>query len=116
MLTVLEEREGRTPDNPNFVLTRLGPIASGSCQVGSRSNLCQSRKAEVGEVSNMCAVDVITSVNRVGKQSLVQGKDLVDCCKACDCDRLKQEIVVLTENLQSCELADEVIQPSKTDD
>jgi len=29
LLTVLEEREGDDPDDPNYVLTRLGPIASG---------------------------------------------------------------------------------------
>ena len=28
LLTVLEEREGLNPDEPNYVLTRLGPIAS----------------------------------------------------------------------------------------
>ena len=116
LLTVLEEREGCTPDGPNFVLTRLGPIASGGCQVESRSHLCQSRKAEVGEISNVCAVDVIASVDRVGKQSLILSKDFVNCCEACDCDRLKKEFVDLKENLRSYELADEEIQPSKTDD
>ena len=60
------------------MLTRLGPIASGGRQVGSRSNLCQSRKVEVGKISNVCAVDAITSVDRVGKQSLAQS-NLVDC-------------------------------------
>ena len=116
LLTVLEEREGLTPDDPNFVLTRLGPIASGGRQVGSRSNLCQSRRAEVGEISDVCEVDVVTSVDQGKEQSLVRSKDLLDCCDACDCDRLKKEIVVLKENLRSHELADEVIQPSKTDD
>ena len=29
LLTVLEEREGLNPDEPNCVLTHLGPIASG---------------------------------------------------------------------------------------
>ena len=84
--------------------------------MGSRTKLCQSRKAKVGEISSVCAVDVITSVDRVGKQSLVQSKDFVNCCETCDCDRLKKKIVALKENLRSYELADEVIQPSKADD
>ena len=29
LLTVLEEREGKNPHEPNFVLTRLGPVTSG---------------------------------------------------------------------------------------
>ena len=30
LLTVLEEREGMDPEEPNFVLTRLGPVSSGT--------------------------------------------------------------------------------------
>ena len=29
LLTVLEEREDADPEEPNFILTRLGPVASG---------------------------------------------------------------------------------------
>ena len=42
LLTVLEEREGASPEEPNYVLTRLGPIASGgrvSASLGSLSTL-----------------------------------------------------------------------------
>ena len=34
LLTVLKEREGIRPEDPNYVLTRLGPIASGGCVDG----------------------------------------------------------------------------------
>ena len=34
LLTVLEDREGIRPEDPNYVLTRLGPIASGGCVDG----------------------------------------------------------------------------------
>ena len=39
LLAVLEEREGVDPEKPNYVLTRLGPIASGGRAGG---NLCSS--------------------------------------------------------------------------
>ena len=29
LLTLLKKREGSGPEEPNFVLTRLGPVASG---------------------------------------------------------------------------------------
>ena len=35
LLTVLEEREGVDPQEPNYVLTRLGPIASGGRASGT---------------------------------------------------------------------------------
>ena len=37
LLTVLEEREGVDPEEPSYVLTRLGPVASGG-RVRSESN------------------------------------------------------------------------------
>ena len=38
LLAVLEEREGSNSKEPNYVLTRLGPIASGGCvHAGSKS-------------------------------------------------------------------------------
>ena len=38
LLAVLEEREGSNSEEPNYVLTRLGPIASGGCvHAGSKS-------------------------------------------------------------------------------
>ena len=39
LLTVLEEREGVDSEEPNYVLTRLGPIASGGRASG---NICSS--------------------------------------------------------------------------
>ena len=45
-LTVLEEREGVNASEPNYILTRLGPIASGS-RVEVRSDSHQVLKARV---------------------------------------------------------------------
>ena len=47
LLTVLEEREGYDPDQPNCVFTRLGPIASGG-RLDVCFNLIQSRKVDIG--------------------------------------------------------------------
>ena len=39
LLVVLEEREGSNSEEPHYVLTRLGPIASGGCvHAGSKSH------------------------------------------------------------------------------
>ena len=38
LLTVSEERESKHPDHPNYVLTRLGPIASGG-RLGLRQSV-----------------------------------------------------------------------------
>ena len=43
LLTVLEEREGASPEEPNYVLTRLGPIASGGRVSASSSSLSTLR-------------------------------------------------------------------------
>ena len=43
LLIVLEERESIHPDDPNYVLTRLGPIASGGL-IGVGSKPCQTLK------------------------------------------------------------------------
>ena len=39
LLTVLEEREGADPEEPNFVLTRFRPVASGGRALSSNSAL-----------------------------------------------------------------------------
>ena len=46
LLTVLEERESLDPNEPNYVLTRLGPMASGG-RVHACSDLVQSRRTAV---------------------------------------------------------------------
>ena len=43
---VLEEREGLDANEPNYVLTRLGPVASGG-RMNVRSDQLQSRRVEV---------------------------------------------------------------------
>ena len=96
------------------MLTRLGPIASGGRQVESELNLCQNRRAEVGGDFDVGKLDSITGVECNGLKSSAEG-----CCDGCPCkccSKLKKEIVILKENLRNCELADEAIQPSKTDE
>ena len=87
LLTVLEERESINPDDPNYVLTRLGPIASGGL-IGVGSKPCQTLKVQT------------TS----------------ECCDECECDQLKQEISELKDSLRNYQMDDEVIQPSVNDD
>ena len=52
LLTVLEEREGAGPEEPNFVLTQLGPVASGGRVPSSNSAL--SRLKVVVEPLQSC--------------------------------------------------------------
>ena len=89
LLTVLEEREGADPEEPNYVLTRLGPIASGGMVDG---NSCSS-----GSLSAL----------RVKVESPVKVH--------CDCTKLKAEIKDLKQTVREYELLDEVIQPSQND-
>ena len=88
LLTVLKELEGVDPEEPNYVLTRLGPIASGGRASG---NLCSS-----GSLSAL----------RVNVNSSVEN----------DYNKLKEENVALKQSLREYELLDEVIQPSKNDE
>ena len=83
LLTVLEERESIHPDDPNYVLTRLGSIASGGL-IGVGSKPCQTSKVQT------------TS----------------ECGDQCECDQLKLEISELKDSLRNYEMDDEVIQPS----
>ena len=87
LLTVLEERAGAHPEEPNYVLTRLGPVASGG-----------TKPVELDSFSSF----------RVGVEALPSA--------ACDCNELKQKVVALKEALRECEMEDETIQPSKTDE
>ena len=87
LLAVFEERESVDPEEPNYVLTRQGPIASGGRASG---NLCSSGSL---------------SVLRVNVNSSVEN----------DYNKLKEENVALKQSLREYELLDEIIQPSKND-
>ena len=67
LLTVLEEREGLNPDEPNYVLTRLGPIASGG-YASSGSHPPQSLK--VSECVGVCNCQQLKLENLDLKESL----------------------------------------------
>ena len=87
LLTVLEEREGLNSNEPNYVLTRLGPMASGG-RMDISSNLINSRRAVV----NVCK------------------------CDARECENLRLENASLKESLRKIELKDEELLPSREDD
>ena len=83
----MEEREGLTPDEPNLVLTRLGPIASGG------------RVSSCGEYVSVRRTKVANNVEY-----------------SCDCSKLKLENSDLKQKLRDLELQDEVIQLSRNED
>ena len=86
LLTVLEEREGVNVSKPNYILTRLGPIASGG-RVGVRSNLHQVLKSRVN----------------------------LDCDTR-ECKQLRQEIIELKAALRQVELENEETQHSRSEE
>ena len=86
LITVLEEREGVNASEPNYVLNRLGSIASGG-RVGVRSDSHQVLKARVN----------------------------VDC-DTNECEQLRQEITELKAALRQVELENEETQPSKSEE
>ena len=86
LLTVLEEREGVNASESNYVLTRLGPIASGG-RVRVRSDSHQVLKARV-------SVD----------------------CDTSECEQHRQEITVLKAALRQVELENEETQPSRSEE
>ena len=87
LLTVLEEHKSNHHDDPNYVLTRLGPIASeGLIGVGSKP--FQTLKV----------------------------KTTSECCDECECYQLEQETSELKDSLRNYEMDDEVIQPSMNED
>ena len=88
LLTVLEEREGIRPEDPNYVLTHLGPIASGDCVDGRN---CSERKLHTLKVN-------------------------LECCNKNDCVKLRQEVSALPEQLRRYILEDEEIQVSTSDE
>ena len=81
----MEEREGARPEEPNYVLTKLGPIASGG-SLNIKPNLHHNFK-----------------INKVG--------EIHDC----SCEQLKQEVSFFKDCLRNYEIEDELIQPSKND-
>ena len=86
LLAVLEEREGADTEEPNYVLTRLGPVASGG-RVRSKSNSVSAFHVSVEPLrSQRC------------------------------CNELQQEIGSLKETIREYELQDRLIQPSRTDE
>ena len=84
---MLEERESLNFDEPNLMLTRLGPVASGG-RMDACSASVQNRRVEV-----------------------------VSChCDVHNWDELKLENATLKENLRQLELQEEELQPSKNDE
>ena len=88
LLTVFEKREGVDPEEPNYVLTRLGPVASGGRPGG---NFCSLRSL------SLLRVNVSSSVGN-------------------DYNKLKEENVALKQSSREYELFSKVIQPSKNDE
>ena len=86
-LNVLEEREGFNSNEPNYVLTRLGPMAS-----GGRMDICLNRINSRPAIVNMCK------------------------CDARECENLRLEDAGLKENLRKIELKDEELLPSREDE
>ena len=85
LLSVLEKRENKHPDHPDYLLTPLWPIVSGK-RLGARWSVCKNFKIQVdGD------------------------------CDGCECGQLKQEITGLKESLRNYEIEDEVKQPSIND-
>ena len=87
LLTVLEEREGAGPEEPNFVLTRLGPVASGG-RVPTDTNSYRTFKLAIQSMTDT----------------------------SCDCVKLKREIDELKAIVREYELQDESVQSSRTDE
>ena len=93
LLAVLEEREGADPEEPNYVLTRLGPIASG------------------GKINANTSSSNSLSTLRVN----IQSKAPVNAAP-CDCTKLKEENAALKKALSELELQDEMVQPSRNEE
>ena len=83
----MQERGSLTPDEPNLVLTRLGPIASGN------------RVSSCGEYVSACRTQVVNNVEY-----------------PCDCSKLEHENSYLKQKLRDLKLQDDVIQPSRNED
>ena len=89
LLTVLHESENVDPNKPNYVLTKLGPIASGG-RVSAATNANTSLKINLN--AHCGCIDE-------------------DCCV-----KLKREIVNLKQSLRESNLENEALQPSRNDE
>ena len=89
LLTVLHESENVDPNKPNYVLTKLGPIASGG-RVSAATNAYTSLKINLN--ANCGCIDE-------------------DCCV-----KLKREIANLKQSLRESNLENEALQPSRNDE
>ena len=88
LLAVIEEQESLNPDDPNYVLTRLGPIASGG------------------------RVEVESSLEPLSLKVQVN-----DNCHDCEkCEVYSREIAQLKEAVRIFEVEDEALQPSANDE
>ena len=88
LLTVLEERESIDPEELNYILTRLGPIASG------------------GRIGSMSKFSDPLSTFRINVDSPVSNP-------VCDSIKLREENSALKQLIRKYELMDETGQPSK---
>ena len=93
LLAVLEDREGADPEEPNYVLTRLGPITSG------------------GKINANTSSSNSLSTLRVN----IQSKAPVNAAP-CDCTKLKKENAVLKKALFELELQDEMVQSLRNEE
>ena len=87
LITVLKELEGSTSNEPNLVITQLGPIASGGRVQGSSKSVRALRV-------EMIATDP-------------------DCGL---CDKLQQKLLTVNNALREYKLLDEEVLPSKNDE
>ena len=84
LLIVLHECEGTEPEEPNYVLTRLGPVASGGrISATAHQNSLSSLRVQTTNPDN----------------------------SVCECSELKKEIVALKETERQYELDDEAVMP-----
>ena len=89
LLTVLDECEGTDPEEPNYVLTRLEPVASGG---------------------RILATAHQNSLSSLRVQTTNPGNSV------CECSELKKEIVALKETVRQYELDNEVVMSSVSDE
>ena len=82
----MKEKEGARSEEPNYILTRLGLIASGG-SLNVKSNLHHNFK-----------------INKVGE------------IHECSCEQLRQEVSFLKNCLRNYEVENKSIQPSKNDE
>ena len=87
LITVLKELEGSNSNEPNLVITRLGPIASGGGVQGSSKSV-RALRVETISTDPDCGL----------------------------CDKLQQELLTVNNALREYKLLDEEVLPSKNDE